>query len=419
MSWYTKNELKPFRNEWVEQFQNYVSEFVGPQYESISLVIVGVSLLVALFILLDFLIKNALLYFTRKLIHLTSFEWDNHFYENKVFNSLFHLIPLALTRILAPYVLYPTPAVLNGMGKLFDIAFILIALQLFLRGANAVLSIATDENNYRTVAVRTFSQLMKIITIFFVVLIIISILFNVQWGSIIAGLGAATAILLLIFKDTILGFVSGIQIASNKMVKVGDWIAIPKYNVEGTVREINLVSCKIENFDKTISSVPTYDLITTEIKNYEAMRHTNTRRVKRAIVFNVKSFKFCTEEMLEKYQNIDLIKNYVTRRRHELAKLNVKSMDPSQLANGRRLTNIGVFRKYAQSYLQENPNISNSDTLIVRQLEITPQGMPLEIYCFTKTADWVEFETVQSDLFDHLVTASREFDLEVMQTLTG
>lgn len=419
MSWYTKQELKPFRNEWVEQFQTYISEFVGPQYETISLIVVGVTLLIGLFIILDFIIKNVLLYFTKKLVNLTNFEWDNHFYDHKVFNSLFHLIPLALTRILAPYVLYPTPNVLDGMGKLFDIGFVLIILQLFLRGADAVLSIATDENNYRTVAVRTFSQLMKIITIFFVVLIIISILFNVQWGSIIAGLGAATAILLLIFKDTILGFVSGIQIASNKMVKVGDWIAIPKYNVEGTVKEINLVSCKIVNFDKTISSVPTYDLITTEVKNYEAMRHTNTRRVMRSIVFNVKSFKFCSDEMLEKYQNIDLIKNYITRKRMDLAKTNVHSADPNLLANGRRLTNIGVFRKYAQSYLQENPNISNSDTLIVRQLEITPQGMPLQIYCFTKTSDWVEFETVQSDLFDHLVTASREFDLEVMQTLTG
>ncbi len=419
MSWYTKQELKPFRNEWVEQFQTYISEFVGPQYQTISLIVVGVTLLIGLFIILDFIIKNILLYFTKKLVNLTNFEWDNHFYDHKVFNSLFHLIPLALTRILAPYVLYPTPNVLDGMGKLFDIGFVLIILQLFLRGADAVLSIATDENNYRTVAVRTFSQLMKIITIFFVVLIIISILFNVQWGSIIAGLGAATAILLLIFKDTILGFVSGIQIASNKMVKVGDWIAIPKYNVEGTVKEINLVSCKIVNFDKTISSVPTYDLITTEVKNYEAMRHTNTRRVMRSIVFNVKSFKFCSDEMLEKYQNIDLIKNYITRKRMDLAKTNVHSADPNLLANGRRLTNIGVFRKYAQSYLQENPNISNSDTLIVRQLEITPQGMPLQIYCFTKTSDWVEFETVQSDLFDHLVTASREFDLEVMQTLTG
>src|SRR5690606_11072237 len=152
----------------------------------------------------------------------------------------------------APYILYPTPNVLNGMGKVFDIAFVIIALQLFLRGANAVLSIATDENNYRTVAVRTFSQLMKIITIFFVVLIIISILFNVKWASIITRLGAAPAFLLFSFKDTILGFVSGIQIASNKTVKVGDWIAIPKYSVEGVVKQINLVSSKIENFDKTI-----------------------------------------------------------------------------------------------------------------------------------------------------------------------
>lgn len=418
MSWYTKNELKPFRNEWVEQFQNYISELVGTQYESISLIVVGIGLLIALFVVLDFIIKNILLFFTKKIVNLTKFEWDNHFYNNRVFNSLFHLIPLAFIRLLAPYVLYPTPNVLNAIGKVFDIVFVIILIQFVLRVANAILSISTDENNYRTVAVRTFSQLMKIITIFFAVLIIISILFNVKLPSILAGLGAATAILLLIFRDTILGFVSGVQIASTRMVKVGDWISVSKYNLEGIVKEINLVSCKIENFDKTISSIPTYDLITTEVKNFEAMRQTNTRRIKRSIVFNVKSFQFCTNEMLEKYKQIDLIKNYINRKQHELEIYNHQNTgDPTQLANGQRLTNIGTFRKYALSYLQESDKISKRDNLMVRQLEITPQGMPLEIYCFTKTIVWEEFEAVQADIFDHLVTASREFDLEVVQTI--
>lgn len=419
MSWYTTDELKSYRNDAVSNFQSYVSEMVGPQYETVSLTLVGIALLIGLYFILDFIIKSILLYFIRQFIQMTSFEWDNHLYDHKVFNSICHFIPLAFIRILAPYVLYPVPNVLNAAGKAFDIAFVVITLQLMIRLGDAILSIATDENNYRTVAVRTFSQLMKILSIFFAVLVVISILFNVAWGSIITALGAATAILLLIFRDTILGFVSGIQIASNKTVKVGDWIAIPKYNIEGTVREINLVSCKIVNFDKTVSSIPTYDLITTEVKNFEAMRYTNTRRVKRSIMFSVKSFQFCTDEMLEKYESIDLIRNYIKRRRHELEILNKKSVDPSNLANGRRLTNIGVFRKYAENYLKEHPDISNADTQMVRQLEITPQGMPLEIYCFTKTAVWVEYEAVQSDLFDHLVTASREFDLEVMQTLSN
>lgn len=418
MSWYTKNELKPFRNQWVEQFQNYVSEFVGPQYETTSLIIVGLALLILVFFVLDFIIKNILLYFTKKIVNLTAFQWDNHFYENRVFNSIYHLIPLAFTRLLAPYVLYPTPNILNAVGKVFDIVFVLILLQFMIRVASAILSISTDENNYRTVAVRTFSQLMKIITIFFAVLIIISILFNVKLNSILAGLGAATAILLLIFRDTILGFVTGIQIASTRMIKVGDWISVPKYNLEGVVKEINLVSCKVENFDKTISSIPTYDLITTEVRNFEAMRGTNTRRIKRSIVFNVKSFEFCDDEMLEKFKRIDLIRNYINRKQLELDKHNrEKSANPEILVNGRRLTNIGVFRKYALSYLQENPNISKRDSLMVRQLEITPNGMPLEIYCFTKTVVWDEFEIIQADIFDHLVTASREFGLEVVQTI--
>lgn len=418
MSWYTKNELRPFRNEWVEKFQEFTNEFIGTQYEKMSLIIAGILVLVLLFFLLDFIIKNVLLYFTRKIVNLTTFEWDNHFYNNRVFNSLYHLIPLAFTRILAPYIFYPLPGFLDGVGKVFNIVFVLIFLQFMIRVASAILSISTDENNYRTVAVRTFSQLMKIITIFFAILIIISILFNVKLNSILAGLGAATAILLLIFRDPILGFVSGIQIASTRMVKVGDWISVPKYNLEGMVREINLVSCKIENFDKTISSIPTYDLITTEVRNFEAMRGTETRRIKRSIVFNVRSFQFCTNEMLEKYKRIDLIKNYINRKQLELEKINSeKYHDLNELANGRRLTNIGVFRKYALSYLQENPHISKRDSLMVRQLEITPHGMPLEIYCFTNTVVWEDFEGVQSDIFDHLVTASREFGLEVVQTI--
>lgn len=418
MSWYTKQELKPFRNEWVEQFQNYVADFVGSQYETVSLVVVGIILMLAVFILLDFIIKRILLFFTRKVINLTSFTWDNHFYDNRVFNSVYHLIPLAFTRQLAPYILYPTPKFLNEIGKVFDIVTVLILLQLILRIANAILSISTDENNYRTVAVRTFGQLIKILTIFFAAMIIASIMFNVKVESILTGLGAATAILLLVFRDTILGFVSGVQISSTRMVKVGDWISVPKYNLEGVVKEINLVSCKIENFDKTISSIPTYDLIATEVKNFEAMRQSNTRRIKRSIVFNVKSFEFCTNEMLNKYKEIDLIKNYINRKQHDLEVYNHKnSSNPTQLANGQRLTNIGVFRKYALSYLQENPNISKRDNLMVRQLEITPQGMPLEIYCFTKTVVWEEYEGVQADIFDHLVTASKEFDLEVVQSI--
>lgn len=418
MSWYTENELKAFQNDWTDNFLNYSSEIVGEQYQDIIVIVVGGILILGIFVLLDFFIKRILLFFTRKVISLTKFTWDNHFYDNRVFNSVYHLIPLAITRLLVPYVFYSVPNVLNIVGKIFDIATVLILLQLILRVSNAILSISTDENNYRTVAVRTFGQLMKIITIFFAVMIIASIMFNVKVESIIAGLGAATAILLLIFRDTILGFVSGVQISSTRMVKVGDWITVPKYNLSGIVKEINLVSCKLEKFDKTISSIPTYDLIATEIINNEAMKETDTRRIKRSIVFNVKSFQFCSDEMLEKYKQIDLIKDYINQRQEENELLNSSSSNPNILANGQRQTNIGVFRKYAQTYLEKNTNISQSDTLMVRQLEITPQGMPMEVYCFANTSEWNDFEGIQSDIFDHLVTASKEFDLEVVQTIS-
>lgn len=416
--WYTKDELIPFRNFWVENFQNYITSFIGKEWEGISLVVVGLSLMIVFFFILDFIIKRILLFFTIKIVSSTQTKWDNHFFEMKVFNSIFHLIPLGITRIITPYILYPTPEILNEIRKIFDIAFILVLLQLFFRITNALLSISTDENNYRTVAVKSFGQLMKLVSIFFVVLIIISILFDVKLQNILTGLGAATAILLLIFRDSILGFVSGIQIASTRMVKVGDWISVQKYKVEGTVQEINLVSCKIANFDKTISSIPTYELIATEVKNYEAMRNTNTRRIKRSIVFNAKSFEFCGNETLENYKKIDRIADYISEKQRDLKVYNQKATNNDTVSvNGRRLTNIGTFRKYAENYLRSHPNISQNDTLMVRQLEISPQGMPLEIYCFTNTSIWVEFEAVQADIFDHLVTASKEFGLEVVQTI--
>lgn len=409
--------LSEYENSWISWLQEMMGNYADDNWKAIVVGILGILSLAIFTLLLDFIIKRSLLFLTRKLIFITKSSWDNYFYENRVFNSLFHLFPLAVGRIVAPYFLYPNPFVLSQIEKVFNILFVLVFLQLFIRVSNAILSISTDENNYRTIAVRTFGQLMKVITIFFAILIIISILFDVKLTTILAGLGAATAVLLLIFRDTILGFVSGVQIASTKMIKVGDWISVPKYRLDGVVIEINLVSCKIENFDKTVSSIPTYDLITSEVKNYEIMKGTNTRRIKRSIVFNVKSFKFCDKEMLNQLKEIDLIKDYIKQKEVDFAKINSASHQQN-IINGKQLSNVGIFRQYAISYLKSlEGTISQTDTLMVRQLNITPQGMPMEIYCFTNTAVWSDYERIQSDVFDHLVTASKTFDLEVVQTL--
>ncbi len=417
----TKAALRKYKNDFAESLYKDLSDWVGNYWDDFFYVVICIFILFAAIVVIDFIIKNILLRFTRGIVNATKFKWDNSFYKHKVFNSIYHLFPIAMVRSMAPYLFYDKPLVLEYVYKSLDILLVLVFVQMFLRIINSISDISTDENNYRTVAIRTFGQLMKVILIFLATLVIISILFNVDWKSILAGLGATTAILLLIFRDTILGFVSGVQIASTRMVKVGDWVGVPKYNLEGTVTEINLVSAKIREFDKTISTIPTYDFISTQIRNFESMRSTHTRRIKRSIVFNVKSFSFLTKEQLDKFKEVNLLRDYISTKEKEI--YTESDMAPTQSKiglNGRRLTNIGLFREYAYQYLLNDPKVSHKegDALMVRQLDITPQGMPMEIYCFANTTIWEEYEAIQSDIFDHLVTSSKEFGLEVSQVLS-
>jgi miniconductance mechanosensitive channel len=257
--------------------------------------------------------------------------------------------------------------------------------------------------------------LIKIFAAFFGAIYFIATLIDTEATQIFTFLGALTAVILLIFRDSILGFVSGLQISSSKSIKVGDWISVSKYHIEGVVKEINLAITKIENFDKTISTVPTYDLIASEVTNHSAMIQSNTKRIKRSIFFNVNSFQFCTTEMLEKFEKIDLIGSYLKLKQEEIKKSNQNIINKDYIINGRQLTNIGVFRKYAENYLTNRTDISKADKIIVRQLEQTAQGMPLEIMCFTTSSEMVDFERIQSDVFDHLISASKEFELKISQ----
>ncbi|MGZ5193533.1 MAG: mechanosensitive ion channel domain-containing protein, partial [Kaistella sp.] len=190
---------------------------------------------------------------------------------------------------------------------------------------------------------------------------------------------------------------------------------IPKYNLEGNIQDIDLLTTKIQNFDKTISTIPTYDLLTTEIKNLQVMTESNTRRIKRSIIFNINSFKFLEDDMLVKLSKVNLIKSYLEIKKSEMFQERKLIENPELIINGRQLTNIGVFREYVFNYLKNNQHIDQEETIIVRQLENTPQGMPLEIYCFTNDSQWANYEDIQADIFDHLLVASKEFDLEVIQ----
>ncbi|WP_185870506.1 mechanosensitive ion channel family protein [Blattabacterium cuenoti] len=388
---------------------------------SITIIIISkFFLFTILLIVLELIFNKGVRFIGRRIVSSTHFIWDNILYENKVFDSLAHFFPLSIGFFLIKPFFKDHHTTIVYLEKIFNILFVLIVLQFLIRVINSIMRIATSENNHQTIAVRSFSQLLKIISIIFCVLIIISILTKSDLLSVLTSLGAITAIVILVFRDTILGFVSGVQMASTKMIKVGDWIGIPKYSIEGTVIEINLISAKIENFDKTITSIPTYDLISTAVTNFEVMRQKNIRRIKRSILFNIQSFHFCNSSTLEKFQHFYLIKNYIQKKQKEIDIFNKKkNIDVSMDINGRRLTNIGLFRQYALEYLHQHPKISQSETLMVRHLEPTPYGLPIELYCFTNTSVSVQYEQIQASVFDHLLTAAKEFNLKVTQVTTN
>ncbi|WP_185857956.1 mechanosensitive ion channel family protein [Blattabacterium cuenoti] len=401
----------------IQGIYEFVHNLDLKKWGTITLVIIIKMLFFTVFVvILEFIFNRSVRFIGRRIVSSTHFIWDNILYENKVFDSLAHFFPLSIGLILIEPFFKDYHTIIIYLEKTFDILFVLIVLQFLIRVVNSIMRIATSENNHQTIAVRSFSQLLKIISIIFCILVIIAILTKNDLITILTSLGAITAFVILVFRDTILGFVSGVQMASTKMIKVGDWIRIPKYNIEGTVIEINLTSAKIENFDKTITSVPTYDLISTAVTNFEFMRQKNIRRIKRSILFNIQSFHFCNSDKLKKFRDVYLIKNYIQKKQKEIDIFNKeKNIDVTISINGRRLTNIGLFRQYALEYLSQHPKISQTETLMVRHLETTPYGLPVELYCFTNTSESIQYEQIQASVFDHLLTAAKEFDLEVTQ----
>ncbi|OWK97943.1 mechanosensitive ion channel protein MscS [Kaistella haifensis DSM 19056] len=338
-------------------------------------------------------------------------------YVAKITNSFAHIISVLFASFSVDSFFYGRhPKSFIFLERMVYLAIVFVVAGMLYRGLNAFRNyFIIKQDFYKIMALNAVSQTVKIFGTFVSAIIAICVIFGISGTTIVGSLGAITAVLVLVFRDTILGFVTGLHVATSKNLKVGDWIGIPKYNLEGNIQDINLLTTKIQNFDKTISTIPTYDLLTTEIKNIQVMTESNTRRIKRSIIFNINSFKFLNEEILEKLSKVNLIKDYLEFKKTEMSEQRKFIDNPELLINGKQLTNIGVFREYVFNYLKNNPHIDQEGTILVRQLENTPQGLPLEIYCFTNDSEWGNYEDIQADIFDHLLVASKEFDLEVIQ----
>jgi miniconductance mechanosensitive channel len=290
---------------------------------------------------------------------------------------------------------------------------------------SSVLDAAHDiYNSYeisKTRPIKGFIQVGKIFLYVVYAIILITVIFLRTKGfGWLAGLGAFSAVLLLVFKDPILGFAGGIQLATNDMLRIGDWIEMPKYNADGTVIDIAITTVKVQNWDKTITTIPTYFLVSDSYKNWRGMQESGARRIRRHILIDLNSIKFCTAEMLERYSQYGYVADYIASTESELNKYNQeKKVDPGVMINGHRQTNIGVFRAYLTAYLKDNPYLHQDFSIMVRQLQPTESGLPLEIYAFSKEQEWERFEKIQSDIFDHVLAGIKFFDLQLFQNPSG
>jgi len=350
----------------------------------------------------------------------TETTWDNVILDQKVWHRLAQLIPALVIYLV-------TPVTLEGLDVLTELVSnvtLIYMIILFMLAVDAFLNSAAII--YRTfpaskeIPIKGFIQVLKIALYFLSAILVFAVVLNKTPIFLLSGLGALAAVLMLIFKDAILGFVAGIQLAANRMVAHGDWIEMPNYGADGDVLEVSLTTVKVQNWDKTITTIPTYALISESFKNWRGMQDSGGRRIKRAINIDMESIRFCTEEMLERFAKIQYIAEYIETMKQELEEFNkATKVDNASLVNGRRMTNIGTFRAYVESYLRNHPMINLDMTFLVRQLKPTESGLPIEIYVFSKDKVWANYEAIQANIFDHILAVVAEFDLRIFQNPTG
>ena len=410
------------KTDWLERLLNLLlawglDESVAKILRALFLFI----LVILLAYLANFITKRIIVATVTRLIKKTKIRWDDIFIEKKVFNNLSHFAPALVIYYLAPVALGDYPSILLpffvGAAEVYMVVVGLLFIDSFI---NALHLVYQTFPIAKTRHISGYVQVVKIFFYFIAILLIMSIVFNVHLKSLFTGLGALAAVLLLVFKDTILGFVASIQLSANEMVKTGDWITMESHHADGTVMEINLNTVKVQNWDKTIATIPTYALVSKSFHNWKGMEESGGRRIKRSINIDMKSVNFCTPEMLTKFKKITILKDYVENKEKELEEYNKKNqVDESVLVNGRRLTNLGTFRKYIEFYLKAHPKIHDDMTFLVRHLHPTEKGIPIEIYVFSNDQAWANYESIQADIFDHILAVIPEFNLRVFQNPTG
>ena len=375
-------------------------------------ILFGLISLFSLFIYI--LIRYVVLRVIFHLFEKTSTKLDDILIERGFLNRISYVFPLLVFYNLFKHLIGDYEIVNRLLLSL--VAIVLVA------AINALLNVLNDIYNKSkysdSINVKSYVQILKLIVNLFAIIIIIAILSGQSPFYLLSGIGALTAVLMLVFKDTILSFVSSIQINSNNLFKIGDWVEAPQFGADGDVIDIALHSIKIQNWDKTISIIPTHKLVDSSFKNWRGMTDSGGRRIKRSINIDLNSIKFCDDILIEKLKSITIISEYLNNKLSEINNHN-ESISKDSIINGRALTNIGTYRAYVKAYLKNNKYIHENMTFLVRQLSPAENGLPLQIYVFSNNTNWVEYEEIQSDIFDHLLAALEQFDLKIYQRPSG
>ncbi len=362
------------------------------------------------------ILVRALIRLLSRLIRNTETQWDDFLLKNRVLERTGWLFPALVVLSMADSFLVLSNVL--HQGALIWIAIVVVAV------ISALLNTGVDIYNSFEVSrnrpIRGFVQVIKIVLWVYTGALVLSLLLGKSPLALLSGLGAMTAVMLLIFKDSILGLVAGIQLSSNDMVRIGDWIVMESFGADGTVIDISLHTVKVQNWDKSITTIPSYSMVSSSFRNWRGMTESGGRRIKRSLFLDMQSVRFCTPGDLDRYEGITLLRDYVSQRRRVVLNDSAQRHgDPGELINGRAMTNLGTFRAYVDAYLEAHPRVHPGMTRIVRQLQPGEHGLPIEIYVFSRETDWEAFESLQSDLFDHLLAALPVFGLTVFQSPSG
>jgi miniconductance mechanosensitive channel len=377
---------------------------------------VNLLVLMVLAYAIDYLAKKILIIGLAIVATYTKSTFDDFLVANKTAKYIAHLVPLYYISIKIPIVLDDFVYWENLFGKSVKIFIIILSLYIVRSVFNSLKDYLKTLPKYNDKPIDSYIQVIMIVLWIYALLSIILLLFDTKKSALLTAFGSISALIILVFRDTILGFVASIQVTVNDMVRIGDWITVDKFGADGEVEEINLATVKVRNFDNTTSTIPTYSLISDSFRNWRGMINSDGRRIKRHVLIKGATVRFVTNEELESFKRIQFVSSYIDKKKLDIDKFNMaNNIDKSLNVNGRNMTNLGLFRKYIQKYIETHPGINKDMHLLVRHLQPTEKGIPLEIYCFSKDKKWENYEYIMADIFDHIIASVPYFDLELFE----